>query len=119
MPRILVVEDETLLALDLRTTFEGVNLEVAVASTVECALQQLLLDDFSGAVLDACLHGTWAAPVAAELERRGVPYIVYSGSNQENIAEWAHPVQFLQKPAPHSALVAAVHNVLAQPRITD
>ena len=90
--RLLVVEDEFVIALDLQNLLEAAGHEVvALAASVPDALallaagagsrqeerrQPLLLD---GAVLDVNLRGEPATPVAAALAARGVPFVFVSG----------------------------------------
>lgn len=85
--RLLVVEDEFVIALDLQNLLEAAGHEVvALAASVPDALallaveapgrQQPLLD---GAVLDVNLRGEPATPVADALAARGVPFVFVSG----------------------------------------
>jgi DNA-binding NtrC family response regulator len=117
--RVLVIEDEALVALDVATILEDAQLDVAQAATVESALQQINFGGIDTAVLDALIRGTWAIPVAQALERCRIPYIVYSNFHQDQMSDWAHPVQFLRKPAPDRVLISAVNNALAQSKPKD
>jgi len=91
--RLLVVEDEFVIALDLQTLLEAAGHEVvALVASVADALALLegggdgggpglpgrppLLD---GAVLDVNLRGEPATPVADALAARGVPFVFVSG----------------------------------------
>ena len=92
--RLLVVEDEFVIALDLQNLLEAAGHEVvALAASVADALALLdggdggdgdaepgrrppLLD---GAVLDVNLRGEPATPVADALAARGVPFVFVSG----------------------------------------
>ncbi len=85
--RLLVVEDEFVIALDLQNLLEAAGHEVvALAASVPDALallaagaapgRQPLLD---GAVLDVNLRGEPATPVADALAARGVPFVFVSG----------------------------------------
>jgi CheY-like chemotaxis protein len=84
--RLLVVEDEFVIALDLQNLLEAAGHEVvALAASVPDALallaagapgQQQSLD---GAVLDVNLRGEPATPVADALAARGVPFVFVSG----------------------------------------
>ena len=89
--RLLVVEDEFVIALDLQNLLEAAGHEVvALAASVADALA--LLDGggdaepgrrrppiLDGAVLDVNLRGEPATPVADALAARGVPFVFVSG----------------------------------------
>jgi CheY-like chemotaxis protein len=75
---ILLVEDEFLIALDLRQLFDAEGCRVlGPAPTVAEALRILATGPPpDAAVLDVNLHGTRSGPVAAELVARGIPFVV-------------------------------------------
>lgn len=79
---ILLLEDEPLILMDLEFAAEDRGCEVLTATTSDAALN--LLNDSSRtvdtAILDVSLgNGKTCFPVAAELEKRGIPYILHSG----------------------------------------
>ncbi|GAB4355150.1 MAG: hypothetical protein Kow00114_05330 [Kiloniellaceae bacterium] len=79
-PRILLAEDEPLVAMDLEARLEGFGYAVfAAVDSVAAALSALDGGRPDAALLDANLHGESAVPVAAELHRRGVPIVFISG----------------------------------------
>ena len=79
-PRILLAEDEPLVAMDLEARLEGFGYAVfAAVDSVADALSALDGGRPDAALLDANLHGESAVPVAAELHRRGVPIVFISG----------------------------------------
>ncbi|PJK31377.1 response regulator [Minwuia thermotolerans] len=78
--RVLVVEDEALIALDLRNMLEGFGCTVVgPVATVENAVEATERDRPEAALLDEVLGEASVAPVAEELRRRGIPYAVVSG----------------------------------------
>jgi DNA-binding LytR/AlgR family response regulator len=79
--RLLIVEDEYTVAMELARDFEEAGAQiVGPAGSVQAALE--LLDEsgsIDGAVLDIQLHEEKVFPVADELMRRGVPFVFASG----------------------------------------
>ena len=75
--RILVVEDEFLLALDLEQLFDAEGCRVlGPAATVGEALRTLATGPRAdAAVLDVNLGGARSVPVAEALAARGIPFV--------------------------------------------
>ena len=77
---ILLLEDEPLILMDLEYAAEDVGLRSLTASDVKSALQLLASDPPDCAILDVSLKaGETCLPVAEELDRQGIPYIIHSG----------------------------------------
>ena len=98
--RILLVEDEPLIAMMLEDFIDLLGKQVAgSADSVSAALQLVETGDFDAAILDVHLRGgekSW--PVADALAERGVPFLLATGGSGDMV-EPAHknrPV--LQKP---------------------
>jgi DNA-binding response OmpR family regulator len=112
--RVLVVEDDPLISMDLEDTLaEAGALVVGLCRTLDDAMARANVDDFAVAVLDFSLGGTdTASPVARRLVRRRVPFILYTGTSKRdpNLAEWTCPI--VEKPASPRALVSAIKTVL-------
>ena len=108
---ILVLEDEPLILLDLEFAAEDSGCEMVSTSTVEAALA--ILSDRSTeidvAILDVSLgHGKTCFPVAAELDRLQIPYILHTGDlnrHDERVRELNAPL--IAKPAATDAVIAA------------
>lgn len=79
--RVLIVEDQALLALELQCAFEDEGAEVlGPALTLEAARTVVLAQDaIDAAVLDVDLIGHDVYPVAALLQKRGVPLLFHTG----------------------------------------
>ncbi|WP_428032472.1 response regulator [Ancylobacter sp.] len=90
--RILVVEDEALVALELIAVLEDAGATVCgPARTVEEALEMIETAAFHAALLDGNLHGKPVDAVAAALTRRSVPFAFVSGYGRESLpAAFAH-----------------------------
>lgn len=74
--RVLLVEDEFLVALDTKTELEDLGYEVAyIARSVGAALKAMENGVFDLAVLDVNLNGERVWPVAEALRQRSLPFI--------------------------------------------
>ncbi|RXH25799.1 MULTISPECIES: response regulator [Bradyrhizobium] len=79
-PRILVVEDEYLIAMELEATLRTAGYRViGPAPDVSAALELLKAERPDAAILDVNLDGQWVTPVAEVLRASFVPFILTSG----------------------------------------
>lgn len=104
--RVLVVEDESLVAMLLETILEDMGCEpVGPAATVEDGLR-LAADGgrVDAALLDVNVAGRQVFPVAEALRERGVPFVFSTGYGEGGLPdEWrGHPT--LQKPFTEAAV---------------
>ena len=94
MMRVLLVEDEALLAIDLADLLTEAGFEViGPAMRAAEALALIASSGCDAAVLDVHLGDETSEPVAIELTRLGVPFIVLSGYNSDQ-----HPPAFKGAP---------------------
>ena len=93
--RILVVEDEYMMADDLRRDLEKVGAQVVgpVPSVADALKILAQTDTLDGAILDVNLRGEKAYPVADALRERSVPFVLASGYEQ-----WALPESYKDLP---------------------
>ena len=78
--RILVVEDEFIIASDIAYSLQDMGHDViGPAPTVAEALTLIKSEAIDCVFLDANLHGTSSAPIAAELIARGIKFVVITG----------------------------------------
>ena len=86
--RILVVEDEFLIALDIEDTLRNLGCEVmGPAATVGEALALVETAVPDAAVLDVRLGDHSTGDIARELRQRGVPFMVLTGYDRGQIAD--------------------------------
>jgi len=87
-PRILVVEDETILAMMLEDVLldEGYSV-VGPFARVAAALQAAELEALDAALLDVNLAGEMVFPVAEMLARRGIPFLLVTGYDNRILGE--------------------------------
>src|SRR5262245_64504158 len=84
--RVLVVEDEFLIALDIAGVLEQAGIAViGPAGTVGDALQALEGEVVHGALLDAHLAGEPVTRIADALKARGIPLPFLSGYGRQQL----------------------------------
>lgn len=110
----LVVEDDSIIRLDLEQTLKGLGLtHVHGASTLEAAAAILEAEPIRFAVLDYVVGGSTTVAVAEALAARGVPmlFLTAYGKSIELPAKLAH-LQVLSKPFSTDLLAAAIQHEL-------
>jgi CheY-like chemotaxis protein len=111
--RLLVVEDELLVALDIESILTEAGMEVVgPASTAAEALQLIGSTKLDAALLDANLSGESIDEVASALSAQGVPFAYVTGYGRESLPE-AHPAPIVTKPFDATQLLAAARRLLA------
>jgi DNA-binding NtrC family response regulator len=100
--RVLIVEDEPLIALDLRSTFEDAGANVVCASSVDHAIRSIEADAVDLCVLDTQLwQGETSHSISGLLRDRSVPFAVFSAYSAQHVGALAH----LTKPVPSDAVI--------------
>lgn len=108
--KILVVEDEYLIALQVATTLGDAGAEVVgPIGTLRGALGVVAADEsLDGAVLDVNLRGELVYPVADALAARGVPFVFATGYDQTVIPERFADATICDKPPILADLLAGL-----------
>lgn len=113
--RVLVVEDDFFVSLELQTVLEDAGAEVVgVCRSVEEALAAIDADGLAAAILDFRLGKQNVRPVARRLARRGTPFVFYTGQTEEAsalLAEWPRS-RFVAKPAPARSVIATIADMI-------
>jgi DNA-binding response OmpR family regulator len=104
--RVLVVEDEGLIALEIETLLKEMGCVVfGPAPTVARALALIAQEEADFALLDVNLGGTRSTPVAEALRERGMPYALITGYDADQLPEPAlGGIPYLGKPIDYRAL---------------
>ena len=111
--RILIVEDEPVLAFTLEEFLIESGFEIAgVAGRLESALAIIEAGHCDAAIVDANLAGVSAGPAASALKARGVPFIVFSGYLPEQQKEAFSGALFIQKPCQPDRLIQSLQSIL-------
>lgn len=106
---VLVVEDETLVAMLVEDTLVDAGATVVgPAATVAQALDLLSRESPQMAVLDMNLAGETSESVADALVARGVPFVVASGYGAAGVPERFASAPVLSKPYAPEDLTAAL-----------
>lgn len=112
-PRVLIVEDEPLIAMMLEDFLAALDLDIAgTADTSEAAIKLIETADVTAAVLDVNLRrGEKSWPVADALVARGTPFLFASGGDDSDIppAYADHPV--LPKPFTMDGITQALQRL--------
>ena len=113
--RILLVEDELLLAMDVQMALEEAGADV-IGPIGSLAEGLALLDReevFDIAILDIDLHGEDVFPLAERLEARGVPFLFHTGhGDREALARRFRGTTVCIKPMLTERLVEATGELL-------
>ena len=107
--RLLVVEDEPLVALDIITMLEAAGAQVVgSAGTAKKALNTIETTSLDAALLDANLRGQPVDEIAAALAARSIPFFFVTGYGPESLPKAFAKTSILTKPFSQEELVAAV-----------
>lgn len=112
--RILVVEDQFLIADDMRRAVAELGGEVVgPCPTVEAAQAVLAERPVDFAILDLNLQGDEVFPVAGELKRRAIPFAFATGYEA-----WVVPPEFQDRPLLHKPVASKeLEKTLAELRV--
>jgi CheY-like chemotaxis protein len=111
--RVLIVEDESLVAMLLEDLLGDFGCEIAgYASRLRDAVEKAKTLSFDIAVLDVNLAGEHTFPVADILLRRGVPFVFVTGYGTMSLPESFQRAPLLQKPFQQHNLERALRDAL-------
>jgi DNA-binding response OmpR family regulator len=112
--RVLVVDDEFLIAAQLEADLSAAGAEViGPLLTVSEALAAAAREDLTAAVLDIQIGSDSIGAVALELSARGIPFVFYTGQVHTDPIRAQWPMcRVVSKPAPAHRLIAEVAAVM-------
>ena len=110
--RVLVVEDEALLAETLCDLMQDAGCEaVGPAATVDAALQLIEQGGVDVALLDIRLKRETSFPVAHALRNRGIPFVFLTSYAQHQLPDDLGDAIVVEKPFSPPALVEIVRRL--------
>jgi CheY-like chemotaxis protein len=115
--RILVVEDEALVAMLVEDALVDAGFAVlGPARSVAQALEMLTAETPDAAVLDLNLGGENSLSVADALAARGIPFLVATGYGAAGLPAHLRHIPVLPKPYDPADLTVAVDRLCSAPR---
>ena len=107
--RVLLVEDQFLVADDIGTLLEGLGITiVGPHARLATALPAARTEALDAAVLDVNLDDGIVDPVAAELARRDIPFLFVTGYVRQDLAQKFRDRPVLAKPFSTQDIEAAL-----------
>jgi CheY-like chemotaxis protein len=111
--RILVADDEFLIATAIEDTLKEAGAETLRAATIPDALKGAADEALSLALLDVRLGRQTTAEVADRLADRAVPFLFYSGQDLPEEMRCKHPdAKLLVKPVSPLAFIEAILSIV-------
>jgi DNA-binding response OmpR family regulator len=112
--RILVVEDEFLVALAIEHDLAAAGYSV-VGTYANCseAAAAIRSESYDLAILDVNLNGEPAFPLAEELIARGVPFLFLTGYEATHLPERLQEIPRIAKPHQPHSLIRLIEIVLS------
>jgi CheY-like chemotaxis protein len=117
--RILVVDDEPLIAMDIATSLADDGcIVLGPASTAETAMALIKATEIDAALLDANLAGDPVDALAVALTERNVPFAFVSGYGREGLPKAFQTATLIKKPFQRAHLAEIVKQLTAAPTVT-
>jgi len=111
--RILIIEDEAMIAFSIEKTLLADGFEIAgIAARLPAALTMIDSCAFDAAILDTNLAGVSAGPAATALKSSGRPFIIASGYPPSQQPEVFRGAPCIQKPYPPKRLIQLLREIL-------
>jgi CheY-like chemotaxis protein len=115
--RVLVVEDEALVIVDLEETLLALGCKVVRLQTLGVDLKTLLDGKpVDVAILDIDIAGAPSYPLADELTELGIPFIFATGFT--SVDDRYRHVPIIEKPYSSDEIQAALHVAIQRPKPT-
>lgn len=114
--RVFVVEDEFLLSLSLQDDLADAGCSViGPYATLAAAIEASRRETFDIAVLDVNLDGQPSYPVADELRRRGIPFVLLTGYGIADLPERLAGAPHVSKPYDPNVLLEVIGRAAPRP----
>jgi DNA-binding NtrC family response regulator len=115
--RVLIVEDEMLIALGLIDMVEALGASPVAASRLAKALALVADETFDAAIVDMNLASEPADAILDALSACNIPFVITTGYGTEAIAEKYRSAPRLAKPYMPEHVEAALLSVLARSKL--
>ncbi|KTB69602.1 response regulator [Pseudomonas syringae] len=113
LPRVLLVEDETMLAMLMEMMLEDLGFATAYhASTLNDGVEYARNGEYDLAILDINIIGGTSFPIAAAIADRGIPFMFCSGYGRLGIPDTWVDRQCVAKPFSADQLSRALSDLL-------
>jgi DNA-binding NtrC family response regulator len=111
--RCLVIEDQILIAMSIETYLEEAGIAVQTVASIAEARAWLEANTANIAIVDFMLKDGPATELAGELNRRAIPFVIYSGyPPRQSMPSELQGVPWLEKPTSRDNLLKVVLNTL-------
>lgn len=115
--RVLIVEDEALLALDIAEELNSAGFTVlGPAASVVKALDLVREEGCDAAILDVNIRDETSEKIAATLREAGTPFCFLSGISKDECEPWMSNAPFVSKPVDFDNLFVTLNGLF---EITD
>lgn len=110
--RILLVEDEYLVGINIQYTLTDAGFEViGPAMNIKHALQFIETEDIDAAVLDVNLGGQYNGQIASKLKDLKIPFLLLTGYGRENLPREIKDAPLVEKPFDGQQLIETVRKL--------
>jgi DNA-binding LytR/AlgR family response regulator len=106
--RVLIVEDEILVVIDLEAIIAEISPAIIIVKTSVASTKRVLNDPFDFAFLDVDVTNGKTYELAQALGKKGVPFVFVSASSPEHLPEELRVVPFIPKPYRRSQIKQAL-----------
>ena len=110
--RVLVVEDDPVIAMVIEDILRDMGHEVAINLTLAQALLEIETREVDAVLLDMHLRGESARPMVLALIERKLPFAVLSGSDQSALQQQFPQIRLLPKPFGKAQLEQVVRELM-------
>lgn len=106
--RVLVVEDESMVAMDLETTILEIRPATVTIKTSVASTMKVLDEPFDFAFLDVNVTDGQTYEVASLLGKKGVPFAFVTGTSRDNLPKELKVATLITKPFQRSQVEEAL-----------
>lgn len=113
-PRVLIVEDNPLISMDLEDILKNYGCQIiGPLATVRDALLAIEKDEIDVAVVDYVLEDGNATPLASILNEKAIPFAICSGAGEDHIGSIFPNTPILGKPYNSDDVSLIVNSLIA------